>query len=180
MKLHRIKRWVVCSMTILSFFSSVGVHAESQKGGKEMTVSTGKEVSLEYTLKLEDKEVIDSNIGSDPLTYIHGSHQIIPGLENAIEGMKMGDSKQVTVKPGEGYGAVNQGAFVEVKKEQIPQDALKIGAQLQSKDPNGRIVKFRVTEIKEQTVVLDSNHPLAGKTLYFEVKVLDIKETPSK
>ena len=82
-----------------------------------MTVSAGTKVSIEYTLRLEDKAVIDTNVGSDPLTYVHGSQQIIPGLEKALEGMKMGDSKQVTIKPEEGYGRVNEEAFVEVKKE---------------------------------------------------------------
>lgn len=69
-----------------------------------MSISQGKTISIEYTLKLEDKTVVDSNVGGGPLTYIHGSHQIIPGLEKALEGMKIGDIKEVTVKPEEGYG----------------------------------------------------------------------------
>lgn len=177
MRFYNIKLWVACLVTLFAFFSSVGVQAASEKGEKEMTISTGKEVSIEYTLKLENKEVIDSNIGSEPLTFTHGARQIIPGLENALEGMKVGDSKQVTVKPEEGYGPINKEALIEVKKEQIPQEALKVGAQLQAKDPNGQILNFRVAEVKDQMVVLDANHPLAGKTLYFEVKILDIKDT---
>lgn len=69
-----------------------------------MSISQGKTISIEYTLKLEDKTVVDSNVGGGPLTFIHGSHQIIPGLEKALEGMKIGDIKEVTVKPEEGYG----------------------------------------------------------------------------
>ena len=180
MKVHSIKRWVACSVTLFTLISSVVVQAESQKGEKEMTVLSGKQVSIEYTLSLEDLEVIDSNVGSEPLTFTHGADQIIPGLDNALEGMKIGDSKQVTVNAEEGYGAIDQNAFQEVKKEQIPQDALKVGAQLQARDANGRTVNFRVAEIKDKTVVLDSNHPLAGKTLYFDVKVLAIEETPVK
>ncbi len=121
-----------------------------------------------------------SFINSEPLTFTHGARQIIPGLDNALEGMKIGDSKQVTVNAEEGYGAVDQNAFKEVKKEQIPQDALKVGVQLQARDANGRTVNWRVAEIKDQTVVLDANHPLAGKTLYFDVKVLAIEEAPVK
>jgi len=89
--------------------------------------------------------------------------------------MKAGDSKQVTVAPEQGYGEVNPQAIQEVPIDQIPPDARKVGVQLQGKDGQGRMVHPTVTEIKEQVVVLDFNHPLAGKTLYFDVKVLDIK-----
>ena len=143
---------------------------------KVMSISAGKEVSVEYTAKLDDQTVVDSNVGADPLTYTHGSHQIIPGLEKALDGMKIGDTKQVTVKPEEGYGPVDKNAFKEVGKEQIPPDALKIGEQLHGKDQSGEVFTARVIEIKEDTVVLDHNHLLAGKTLYFDVKVLNIQE----
>lgn len=165
---------------VFAFSILVGLTAPalggSAKGEKAMAISAGKEISIEYTLRLEDQTAVDTNVGNEPLTYIHGSHQIIPGLEKALEGMKIDESKQVTIKPEEGYGPVNQDAFVEVDKNQIPSDALKIGTPLQGRDNTGRIMTARVSEIKEKTVVLDLNHPLAGKTLYFDVKVLDIKE----
>jgi FKBP-type peptidyl-prolyl cis-trans isomerase 2 len=141
-----------------------------------MSVSEGRTVSIEYTLELEDKSVIDSNVGADPLTYVHGSQQIIPGLEKALEGMKAGDRKKVTVNPDEGYGPVMQDAFVEVKKAHVPRDALKVGAQLQGQDASGRAFLARLAEIREETVVLDFNHPLAGRTLYFDVKILAIEQ----
>jgi FKBP-type peptidyl-prolyl cis-trans isomerase SlyD len=171
-------KWLIAVYLIffaLSGFSTV--LAETKKGEGEMTISTGKKVSIEYTLKLEDNAVVDTNVGTNPLTYVHGSQQIIPGLEKEMEGMKIGDSKQVTVNPEEGYGPVNKAAFVEVNKEQLPQDALQVGVMLKGQDANGQAVHARVAEIKEKTVVLDHNHPLAGKTLNFEVKVLDIKES---
>jgi FKBP-type peptidyl-prolyl cis-trans isomerase SlyD len=155
----------------------MAVQAGSQKGEKEMTVSSGTRVSIEYTLRLEDKAVIDTNVGSEPLTYVQGSDQIVPGLQKGLEGMRIGESKQVTIKPEEGYGAVNPKDFVEVKKEEVPQDALTVGAQLEGRDDSGRPFYARVVEVKNQTVVLDLNHPLAGKTLFFEVKILDIQET---
>jgi FKBP-type peptidyl-prolyl cis-trans isomerase SlyD len=164
----------------VTFLLARGSFKSINKGEKAMTIKSGKEVSIEYTLMLGDKEVIDSNVGSEPLSYTHGAHQILPGLENALEGMKIGDSKQVTVEAEEGYGEVDQNAFQEVNKEQIPPDALKVGAPLQARDPNGQTVSFRVAEIKDQTVVLDFNHPLAGKTLYFDVKVLAVQEKPVK
>lgn len=162
----------------------MSVQAEPQKGDKVMTVSSGTKVSIEYTLRLkEDKDteaVIDTNVGSEPLTYVQGSHQIIPGLEKALEGMKIGETRRVTVKPEEGYGVVDQEAFVEVKKEQIPQDALKVDTQLEGRDESGQTVYARVVEIKDQTVVLDLNHPLAGKTLYFDIKILEIQKAAVK
>ncbi len=155
----------------------MAVQAGSQKGEKAMTVSSGTRVSIEYTLRLEDKAVIDTNVGSEPLTYVQGSDQIVPGLQKGLEGMRIGESKQVTIKPEEGYGAVNPKDFIEVKKEQVPQDALTVGAQLEGRDDSGRPFYARVVEVKNQTVVLDLNHPLTGKTLFFEVKILDIQET---
>ena len=146
-----------------------------------MKVSPGMKVSIEYILKLEDDAVVDSNVGSSPLTYVHGFQQIIPGLEKALEGMAIGESKQVTVSPEEGYGMISQQAFIEVKKEQVPQDAqnaLRVDAHVRGRDASGSVFHARVAEIKDQTVVLDFNHPLAGRTLYYEVKILDIQQAP--
>jgi FKBP-type peptidyl-prolyl cis-trans isomerase SlyD len=148
----------------------------SQAADPKATVSEGKVVSLEYTLELDDKSVVESNVGKEPLTYKHGSQQLIPGLEKALEGLAVGDTKEVTVAPTEGYGEQNPNALQEVQKQLIPPDALTVGARLQGKAPNGRTVYPRVAEIKEDTVVLDFNHPLAGKTLHFAVKILDITQ----
>lgn len=179
MKLYKCNQWFISGLIFCIFIGMTAVRSESQESGKEATVSSGKQVSIEYTLTLEDKSVLDSNVGADPLTIIQGSHHIIPGLENALEGMKIGDSKHVTVKPEEGYGLVDKDAFVEIKKEQVPQVELKVGLVLQGQNEGGQIVQARVAEINEQTVLLDCNHPLAGKTLYFDVKVLEIKEVPA-
>lgn len=163
----------------LIFCTSIGSaisHAEPQKE-EAIKITPGKKVSIEYTLTLDDKSVVDTNVGSEPLSYIHGSHNIISGLENALEGLKVGDSKHVTIKPEDGYGHADPQAIVEVSKDKIPKDALKVGSQLQGRNPNGQVVYARVTEIKDQTVVLDFNHPLADKTLHFDVKILDIQES---
>ncbi len=145
-----------------------------------MTVSAGTTVSIEYTLRLEDKAVFDSNVGSEPLTYVHGSQQIIPGLEKALDGMNIGESKHITVTPDEGYGVVKSEAFIEVTKEEFPQDAMRVNAGIQGRDAGGRVFHARVVEIKAETVLLDFNHPLAGRTLFFEVKVLDVQGAPNK
>jgi FKBP-type peptidyl-prolyl cis-trans isomerase 2 len=137
------------------------------------TVSKGKVISLEYTLKLEDNRVVDTNVGKDPLTYTQGANQIVPGVEAALEGMAVGQAKQVVVAPSEGYGDRNPNALQEVPKQNVPQD-IKVGTQLQGKDTAGREVRPIVTEIKDDTVLLDFNHPLAGKTLFFDLKVVNI------
>jgi FKBP-type peptidyl-prolyl cis-trans isomerase 2 len=137
------------------------------------TVSKGKVISLEYTVKLEDNQVVDTNMGKDPLTYTQGANQIVPGVESAVEGMTVGQAKHVVVAPSDGYGDRNPDAFHEVPKEKVPKD-IHVGAQLQGKDTDGREVRPIVTEIKDDTVLLDFNHPLAGKTLFFDLKVVDI------
>lgn len=178
MALYALARFVCCSVLVASALAT-SAQAELQEGGSPMTVSDGKTISMEYTLKLENKEVLDTNVGGEPLSFTQGSHEIIPGLESALQGMKAGESKQVTVEPEQAYGEVNPKAIQEVPIEQIPPDARKVGVQLQGKDGQGRMVTPKVTEVKEQVVVLDFNHPLAGKTLYFDVKILDIQTTPS-
>ena len=174
MALHALSRVVCCSVLVAASMAT-SAQAELQEGGSPMTVSDGKTISMEYTLTLENKEVLDTNVGGDPLTFTQGSHEIIPGLEAALTGMKAGESKQVTVAPEQAYGEVNPKAIQEVPIDQIPPDARKVGVQLQGKDGQGRMVHPKVAEVKEQVVVLDFNHPLAGKTLYFDVKILDVQ-----
>ena len=167
--------WVAL-IALISFHLFLDVHrSESGEKAKPMAISAGKEISIEYTLKLDDKTTVDGNVGGEPLKYVQGEHQLIPGLENALEGLKIGDTKHVVLKPEDGYGAVDPNAFMEVQKSQVPQDGLKVGAPLQGRDPSGRPIHARVSEIKESTVVLDFNHPLAGKTLVFDVKILGIQ-----
>jgi FKBP-type peptidyl-prolyl cis-trans isomerase 2 len=141
-----------------------------------MNVSTGKEISVEYTLKSEDQSVLFTNVGSQPLTYVHGSNQIIPALEKALEGLQTGESKQITLKPEEGYGPVDQNAFLQIEKERVPPELMRVGARIQAEDQNGRAFTAKVSEIGADKVVLDFNHPLAGKILHFDVKVLTVRE----
>jgi len=150
--------------------------AMSQAADTKQTVTEGKNVSLEYTLTLDDKSVVESNVGKQPLTYTHGTQQIIPGLEKALEGLAVGDTKEVTVAPADGYGEKDPNALQEVQKTLIPPNALVVGTRLQGQTPDGQKVYPRVAEIKDDTVMLDFNHPLAGQTLHFNVKILDIQQ----
>ena len=179
MVLRRITLGALCAVGLVTAMALTFAQAESPDGGTGMAIADGSTVSMEYTLTLDNKEVLDTNVGGEPLTFTQGSHQIIPGLENALVGMKTGDSKQVTVKPSEAYGEVDERAVQEVPIEHIPPDARKVGTHLQGKDPEGRMVRPMVKEVKEQMVVLDFNHPLAGKTLNFDIKILDVKAGPT-
>ena len=138
-------------------------------------IGEGTSVSLEYTLTLEDQTVIDTNVGKDPLVYTHGSQEIIPGLEKQLIGLKVGDTKNVEVAPAEGYGEVDPNRVQEIPKDSIPEEARGVGKKLQGRGPDGQMMFAQVTEVKEDTVVVDLNHPLAGKTLFFAVKVLKIE-----
>jgi FKBP-type peptidyl-prolyl cis-trans isomerase SlyD len=158
---------------------STGAFA-AEKGKDNNVVKNGTVVSLQYTLSGEDGKTIESNKGKDPLKYTHGNNQIVPGLEKELAGMRMGEEKRVKVTPEEGYGPVDPRGFQEFPKDKIPAEGLKVGAMLTATGPQGQQVPVRVHEIKEQTVVLDLNHPMAGKTLVFDVKVLDIQPATSK
>ena len=165
----------MCSSMLAVLMLNTYTLAETTNGNTPMTISNGNTISIEYTLTLENKKVVDTNVGKKPLKFVQGSHEIIPGLETALEGMKKGENKQVTVPPEKGYGPKDPKAILEVPIDQIPPDARKVGTQLQGKDAEGRMVHPRVAEVKDQAVVLDFNHPLAGETLYFDVTILDIE-----
>jgi FKBP-type peptidyl-prolyl cis-trans isomerase SlyD len=171
--------WSIIFIGILLFSCSVqALGADAKKGAEPMTISSGKKVSIEYTLTLENKEVADTNVGREPLTFEQGSHQIIPGLEKAIEGMKAGESRKVTIKPEDAYGPVVKEAIIEVNKVRMPQNSWKVDGQVQAKGPGEQVLVGRVTEIKGDKAVVDFNHPMAGKTLFFDVKVLTIEKVP--
>jgi len=166
-------RLLVGAATLNMFVSTGAFTAEKSK--ENNVVKDGTVVSLQYTLSGEDGKTIESNKGKDPLKYTQGSHQIVPGLEKGLAGMKVGEERRVKVKPEEGYGPVDPKGFQEFPKEKIPSEGLKVGAVLMAKGPQGQQVPVRVHEIKEKSVVLDLNHPMAGKTLVFDVKVLDVQ-----
>ena len=142
-------------------------------------IENGSMVQLEYTLSDDAGKVIDSNKGQPPLTYTQGNHQLMAGLEKQLEGLRAGQEKKVVLKPDEAFGAVDPSAQTEVPKEVLPPESLVVGAQLMARTAAGDERPVVVKEIKDKTVVVDLNHPLAGKTLVFEIKVLGI-EAPSK
>lgn len=137
-------------------------------------IEKGKQVAIEYSVFLQDRTPVDSNVGQDPLVFNCGSQQILPALEDALSGLEVGDTKHITLQPEDAYGHINPSAFKEVDAEVIPEDLRFEGALLIIADENFGEMLIRVDELKEDKVVLDFNHPLAGKQLTFDVKVLDI------
>jgi FKBP-type peptidyl-prolyl cis-trans isomerase SlyD len=176
------RQQIIAAWASLVFLGALLATLAVQAGAEEQpgSVAEGTQVSIEYTLKLDETNVFDTNVGAEPLTYVQGSRQIVPGLEKALAGMKVGERKQVTVQPEEGYGTIRQEAFMEVEKEKIPEEARQVGAQIQGRAGNGQVVRARIVEVKDATVLLDFNHPLAGKTLYFDVKVLNIQRAAAQ
>ena len=159
-------------------FASPKFVMSAEKAKNDRVVKEGMLVSFDYTLKGADGKVIETSKGKEPLKYIHGQKMMIPGLEKELNGMKVGGEKHVTVKPEDAYGPMNKNAFQEVAKEKLPPNGLKVGAVLAAKSAEGQVVPMRVHEIKEKTVVMDMNHPMAGKTLVFDVKIVDIQPAP--
>jgi FKBP-type peptidyl-prolyl cis-trans isomerase SlyD len=173
---------VLAALFFLTSLARFGGGASSQaltlKPGSN--IQEGSIVSIEYTLTDDEGKVIDTNVGKEPLTFIQGAGQIVSGLEKELQGLKAGDHKKVKVKPEDGYGMPSQQAFQELPRESIPAEAQKPGVTLMAKAPDGRAIPIRVHEVKEKTVVVDFNHPLAGKTLNFDVKIKDIKAAEAR
>ncbi len=168
---------LICAAALLASCSQ----GDSPDGtaSQPLRVSDGMQVSIEYTLRLKDPkdgEVYDTNVGGQPMVYTQGGNQIVRGLERALEGMTVGDRKRVVVPAAEGYGEVNPLHVSEIPKELIPPDARKVGTELQTAPRHGQRIQMKVKEIKKDTIVMDLNHPLAGKTLYFDVKVVDLHD----
>lgn len=142
-------------------------------------IQDSMDVGLEYTLTV-DGAVVDSTEGKEAFHYIQGQKQVIPGLERQLAGLHVGDTKDVTVNPEEGYGQIDPSAIVEVPKTQLPAGVTpEVGMMLRGVNPNGQTFRARIKEMKADTVVLDLNHPLAGKTLNFKVKVVSVSPAPA-
>ena len=137
-------------------------------------IENGKQLAIEYSVFSDDNTQIDTNVGKDPLIFLFGAHQILPALEEALRGLEVGDNKEVTLEPQHAYGDVNPQAFKKVASKLIPEDLRYEGALLVVSDEQFGEMLIRVDSVEEEEVVLDFNHPLAGKTLKFDVKVLDI------
>ena len=172
--------WVMALLlplgTVAAEEIAVGPSQATQKEAPvALSIQDSMDVELEYTLTSEGK-VMDSTDGREPFHYVHGNGQIIPGLERQLTGLHVGDTKEVIVRPDEAYGQLDPSAVIEVPKAQLPTDVTPtVGMVLRGVNPDGKSFRARVEKINPDTVVMNLNHPLAGKTLNFKVKVLAIK-----
>ena len=142
-----------------------------------MKIEKDAVVSMHYTLKNDAGDVIDSSEGKEPLPFLQGHGNIIPGLESALEGSKAGDKLDVTVEPEEGYGLRLQEAIQEIPRTALQDvEDLALGMQLQSQDKDGNAFIVTVTKIEDETITVDANHPLAGETLHFAVTIESIRK----
>lgn len=156
---------------LLPMIAFAAVFVAIQAAADDDVVADGMDVSVEYTLTLTDKTVITSNVGQEPLVYQQGHHDLPPGLEKALAGMKVGETKHVELAAADAYGAYEEEGKITVKREQVPPD---VKPDMTLSGPDGRTVK--VLEVNEKEVVLDLNHPLAGKDVVFDVKVVKIEK----
>ena len=140
-----------------------------------MHIEKRKVVTIEYTLTDESEEVLDTSKGQEPLTYLHGAGNIIPGLEAALEGKTEGDALKVKITPEEGYGDRDETLVQAVPRDRFPDGELEVGMQFRADGPEGpRLVT--IVEMDDKSVTVDANHPLAGVTLCFDVAVVAVRD----
>ena len=142
-----------------------------------MQIKPEKVVSIDYTLKDDDGNVLDSSKESEPLSFIYGNGSIIPGLEKALDGKSTGEEISVTVEPEEGYGEYDESLIIQVTKDKFQDpDNVQEGMQVQAQSQDGHVQILTVKSVEGEQVTLDANHPLAGQRLSFDVAVSDVRE----
>lgn len=146
-----------------------------------MTIAENKVVSIEYTLKNDEGEVLDTSEGREPLVYLHGSQNIIPGLENALAGKVVGDSLTVRITPEDGYGVRDDSMKQEVPREMFgEEEEIQVGMQYHAQGPDGDMLVVTVVEASDTHVTVDGNHPLADVHLNFDVEVKEIRDASAE
>ena len=141
-------------------------------------VKENNTVKVNYTGKLSDGQIFDTSEGKEPIEFTLGQGRLIPGFEKGLIDMKLNEKKTITIAKEEAYGEVNKDLIQEVKKTELPQDmAPEVGMGLVSKSPDGQEMNLMVVEVRDESIVIDGNHPLAGKDLIFDLEVVEIKET---
>ncbi len=140
-----------------------------------MTVKQNAVVAIHYTVRDEDGVQLDSSEGREPLTYLHGAHNIIPGLESALEGKQVGDQLQVSIAPGDAYGEHQDHLVEAVPLEAFSGQQVEVGMRFQAQTDKGPL-SVVITQIEGDQVTVDGNHPLAGKSLSFDVTVDSIRD----
>jgi peptidylprolyl isomerase len=135
----------------------------------------GDNVSIHYTGKLDDGTEFDSSAGRDPLKFEVGSGQVIAGFDKAVEGMTVGDNKNVRIEPTDAYGERHEQLIQVVPRSALPDEINPaVGMPLQSRGPDGQVVDLTITEVSDESITVDANHPLAGFALNFDIELVAI------
>jgi len=136
---------------------------------------SGDTVRIHYTGTLDDGTRFDSSDGRDPLEFALGGGQVIPGFDSAVDGMAVGENKSVTIPPDQAYGERHEQLVQEIPKTALPEEMEPaVGMQLQSQSPDGQVMNLFVTEVADETITVDANHPLAGQALTFAIELVEI------
>jgi len=146
-----------------------------------MQIARHKVVRIDYTLTDPNNQVLDTSSGGEPLSYLHGARNIIPGLESALEGKRAGDTLNVRIEPAEAYGERDDRLVQMVPREMFEDsDQIQAGMQFQSADPEGNVAVVTVVSVTADTITVDANHPLAGMPLTFDVTVVDVRDASAE
>jgi FKBP-type peptidyl-prolyl cis-trans isomerase 2 len=141
-------------------------------------VKENNTIKVNYTGKLSNGQIFDTSEGKEPIEFVLGQGRLIPGFEKGLIDMKLNEKKTIEIAKDQAYGDVNDNLIQEIKKTDLPQDMEpKVGMGLVSKSPDGKEINLMVVEVKDESIVIDGNHPLAGHDLIFDVEVVEIKET---
>ncbi len=160
----------VMTVLILSVFLCGSAYSD------DLAVADNRIVSIDYTLYIDANKVVETTLGKQPLTYVQGKGQLLKTLEDGLRGMKKGQKKSIILKPEDAYGESKKDFFVKMPLEKLPEGSIKVGELLTVTGAEGKPVKCRVHKIKGDIATLDFNHPFAGKTLRYRVKVVDVKD----
>jgi peptidylprolyl isomerase len=137
--------------------------------------SAGQTVRIHYNAKLENGTLLDTSAQRDPMEFELGSGQVITGLDNAVQGMTVGESKTVTIGADDAYGQRNEQLIISVLNSELPENLQPtVGMELQSRAPDGQITKLTITEVGDDSITVDANHPLAGQVLQFDIELVEI------
>ena len=145
-----------------------------------MKIGNNTVVSFQYLLRNDQQEAVDSSLPEDPLVYLHGNDDLIAGLERALQGKGSGDEFSVVIEPTEGYGDPDPELIQQVNAEEFSDVTIEPGMQLEGEDDDGNVVTISIDKIEGDQVTVNMNHPLAGETLHFDIKVESVREASNE
>ena len=145
-----------------------------------LLIGNNSVVSMHYKLTDDDGNVLDSSEGSEPLVYLHGARNIIPGLEKELIGKVEGDSLQVRVEPANGYGEIRPELVQTVEKSAFQGVSVEAGMAFEARTPDGSVQRVVVKQVDGDEVTIDANHPLAGRVLHFDIEIVSVREATAE